>query len=652
MFKIGILLFFILLIESSFAQVDSLKRLLYNTKTDSTIVDLTTEIGWFYIRKGEFESAFLWSEKAKKAAENYKDPNRLEDVYKLKAFYFGGINNRPKCLENHFQRIKILEKLEPSQKLAGAYYETAAVLKSQGYSKEAERYFNKCNTVSEQVGYQLGAGLSLMPLSELMLERKEYEGAKSVLHKSYSTLIDDFPSYAAYALSNLALAYAKQDSLKKAQYYINKAIVLIEEADEKGTASFIYQAQGEIFRAGNKNKEALVFLYKSKAIWEKSKGYFYLQGLYLEMARAYAGINSDSTATYYEKHLKLRDDVNNTDNNEQIAEMEVRFQSEKKEQEISLLSKEKQIANLTKQKQNQILWIVAICGIVLLFLAVFLASRMRIIWNQRNKIDEQKKIVEEKSKEMHDSIRYAKRIQGAALPQLSRLKQQFNDSFVIYLPKDELSGDFYWTGTIMRNNEEWDVMALGDCTGHGVPGALLSILGINYLNMGQSSNQIDNPSEILNFLNKGIHTTFSSLESQIRDGMDIAVIAIDRKRNVLEYAAAKNSIFVIRKNEMFVLKGNRHAIGKVNGSDLPELFSNFEFQLEKGDVIYLSSDGYVDQFGGEHEKKFGSKEFKNNLMTIHENDMEDQKMVLEKIFKEWKKDVEQLDDVCLIGVRI
>ncbi len=259
---------------------------------------------------------------------------------------------------------------------------------------------------------------------------------------------------------------------------------------------------------------------------------------------------------------------------------------------------------------------------------------------------EQKNIIEAKNKDITDSIRYAKRIQETILPRDAYIREHMADSFILYKPKDIVSGDFYWV------NQKFDKLFFSaiDCTGHGVPGALVSIVAHANLQRSVLLFNCTTPSEILEQLNIGVQESFSKDdEENMKDGMDIALCALDRANNKLEFAGANNPMYLVRKGVLTEIKGNKQPIGHyiVN-----EKFVNHVIDVEKGDMVYLFSDGYADQFGGEKNKKFGYKRLKELLAFIHNLSMSEQKEILNTTIEKWRSEEDQLDDICVIGVRI
>jgi serine phosphatase RsbU (regulator of sigma subunit) len=263
----------------------------------------------------------------------------------------------------------------------------------------------------------------------------------------------------------------------------------------------------------------------------------------------------------------------------------------------------------------------------------------------------QKEEIEIKNKHITDSIRYAKRIQNAILPPDDYVKQSLPNSFIFYRPKDIVSGDFFW----VTKKAGLSFYATVDCTGHGVPGAFMSIVGFNQLNYAIDVKKAKTASEILDSLNEGVVETLREKspdsKSSVKDGMDITLCVLDYKNMKLQYAGANNPLVLIRNNEIIQYKADKFAIGGNYESELPK-FANNEIDLEKGDVLYTFSDGYADQFGGHDGRKFMAKRFRELLLSIHKDPIEDQAALLENILDEWRGREEQVDDILVIGVKI
>lgn len=305
-------------------------------------------------------------------------------------------------------------------------------------------------------------------------------------------------------------------------------------------------------------------------------------------------------------------------------------------------------------------WFYSIC-FILFMLAVWSYLRIRNsnikitqqnneIIQQRDEIQRAKDEIQEKSDDIMASIKYAKRIQDAILPSDELVKSYLPESFVLYLPKDIVSGDFYW----IQERDGKVLFAAVDCTGHGVPGAFVSIVGHNHLNEALKEAGFIKPGNILNYLNQAVTKTLHQRYevTQVRDGMDLALCSIDRTNMLLQYAGANNPLYIVRNGELLETKATKRAIGSPYGAEQMPTFTNHEIEVQKDDAIYVFSDGLADQFGGPKGKKFKYKQFRDLLVSISSKPMEQQKELLHSALKDWMQDYEQIDDICVIGVRV
>lgn len=292
------------------------------------------------------------------------------------------------------------------------------------------------------------------------------------------------------------------------------------------------------------------------------------------------------------------------------------------------------------------------------------------ILHEHNVLIEQKNfVISSKQKEITDSLYYAKRIQNAILPSEHITKKYLKNYFILYKPKDIVAGDFYWLEVIQLNRHSGldpeshqkiavqdhnDVIlfAVADCTGHGVPGAMVSVVCKNALNHAVRDHGLTDPGLILDTTRNIINMEFEKSDDEeaievVNDGMDIALCYLEGR--ILKYAGANNSLWMIRNGELLETKGNRQPIGKF---DFPSPFTTHTVELQVGDTIYIFSDGYVDQFGGDKGKKFKTAKFKELILSIQHEDMDIQQKIINQTFEIWKGNLEQVDDVCIVGVRI
>jgi serine phosphatase RsbU (regulator of sigma subunit) len=295
-----------------------------------------------------------------------------------------------------------------------------------------------------------------------------------------------------------------------------------------------------------------------------------------------------------------------------------------------------------------------LASVLVLLLIIFLARRVvitsKLLMSKEqllHMVDSEKRELEFKNRNLTDSLIYAQRIQEALLPSEAYFRKHFQDSFIFFKPKDIVSGDFYWIGE--KGDKIYVVAA--DCTGHGVPGALMSMIGIEIIGKAINEGNIESPSQILAILNKALEKTFTSeknIGTIIRDGMDIGLCQVDKLRKKMVFAGAFFPLYLIRNNSLDEIKSDKIIIG-LNPEGIS--YTDHEIDIMKNDIFYIFSDGYVDQFGGSENKKFMYRRFKFLLTRIHTFSVEDQKSILEEEFREWMGSNAQLDDIMVIGFR-
>jgi serine phosphatase RsbU (regulator of sigma subunit) len=342
------------------------------------------------------------------------------------------------------------------------------------------------------------------------------------------------------------------------------------------------------------------------------------------------------------------------------------MEAEKKEKENEM----KQLAiDLEHKNQIKRQKIITLSVVVALFLTLFLVYFIFRGFNQKKKanliLEETNKIIEEKNKDITDSITYAQRIQLAILPSFEFIKQYLPEAFVLYKPKDIVAGDFYWM-EIVKSREFRDdrlensiassqlrLIAAADCTGHGVPGAMVSVVCSNALNRTVKEFGITDPGKILDKVRELVLETFEKSGSDVKDGMDVSLCSIlpvlNSEFSTIQWAGANNPLWYIRDGVLKEITANKQPIGK---TDNPKPFTTHTLQLKKNDMLFLFSDGFADQFGGPAGKKFKYKTLEKLLLENAGKPLQDQERALLNAFDDWKGHTEQVDDVLIIGIRI
>ena len=483
----------------------------------------------------------------------------------------------------------------------------------------------------------------------------------------------------AVVYNNLGIVNKESGNKEVSLNYFTKSLEIREQMGSKQGIAVVYNNIGELYTQYNEYEKAIDYLKKSLVITSELGFKDLLFHNYGLLNKAYFNDQKLDSAYHYLSLLSiLKDTLNNQQRTNQLSELEVRFETENKEREIEVLEKEKIIQNEQVERQKwQIVAVVSglvLSLVVVLMVYINLRSKSKAkeeiekqkqlvdetneelnqsneellaqrdeIESQKIEVETQKSLVDIKNKEITDSITYAKRKQKAILPSEKLINEQLKQSFVLYKPKDIIAGDFYWLETI----ENRTYFAVADCTGHGVPGAMVSVVCNNALNRVLREFKFTKPSKILDKVREIVLSEFSEEEGGIRDGMDIALCMIEGDK--LEYSGANSPLWIVRGDEVLVTKANRQPIGRYENK---KPFVNHEIYLLKGDLVMIFTDGYADQFGGEKGKKMGYKIFRDRLLELKPKSLKEKKLLLNEFFESWKREEEQVDDVCVMGVSI
>ncbi len=437
--------------------------------------------------------------------------------------------------------------------------------------------------------------------------------------------------------NQISEAYRRLNRIDSARYYVNKALRIIHKEDVYSNIWIEINLSQIEFLVENYSK-SILHARKALSLAKTTENTWALPDINRLLFTAFEkGNNIDSAYYYFKEYTVINDSINDAESAKKIVEAQLNFEHEK---EIALKEKEHQaqlIVEKSRQEKQKVVIIAVVCGLVILIIGLVL------LFNRFKVTKYQKVIIEEKNKEITDSINYAKRIQGAILPSIKTIKEHLPHSFILYQPKDIVAGDFYW----LEHKDGKVLFAAADCTGHGVPGAMVSVVCNNGLNRSVREHGLTEPGKILDKTREIIIAEFEKSEEEVKDGMDIALCSLDG--NKLQYAGANNPLWIIRNGEILEIKADKQPIGKYAANNP---YTTHSIELEKGDSIYIFTDGYVDQFGGEKSKKYKAANFKKLLLSVQEKSMEEQKIIIDKTFKDWKGNLEQIDDVCVMGVRV
>ena len=612
------------------------------------------------------------SEKSKLIAEKSLLKNNSEIVKKrLKTSLAAALNNigyiynaqgeTKKALGYFSQSLKISEELGDKKEIAFSLNNIIETLNGQGEAIEVLDYLSRSiKKREEEILSKSDMAISLNNIGALYNSRGQVKEALGYYSRSLKIReeIGDKEGIAS-SLNNIGVIYIKQGQVKEALGYYNRSLKIREEiGDKSGMASSLNNI-GVIYKDLGQLNEALIYGLKSLTFSQEIASPMRIGRASGLLSEVYEKQDKGIKALeMYKLFITMRDSIENKETQKAAALQQAKYAYEK-QKTLDDAAHNKILAVEQEEKEQQQILTGAITiglGLVVIFL-IFVFNRLKatrkqkaVIEQQKVEVEKQKEVVdlahnelEEKNQEIMDSIVYAKRIQSAILPPSKVVKEYLKESFILYKPKDVVAGDFYW----MHQQEGKVLFAAADCTGHGVPGAMVSVVCNNALNRSVREYGLTIPGEILDKTREIVVQEFEKSEEDVKDGMDIALCSIEGMK--LQYAGAYNPLWIIRNGEVLETKANKQPIGQFEN---PEPYITHSFNLEKGDAIYIFSDGYVDQFGGEKEKKFKAKAFRELILSIQDKAMEEQKKSIDEAFETWKGDLEQIDDVCVIGVRM
>ncbi len=599
---------------------------------------------------GKTEEAEAYYQEAITLFEENNDPyNQVEVLLNLATLYISEARFNEGGSVG-IQALEIAEKNSLNDSKARSLNTIGLSFDYQDNFIEALGYYQQALAVYQEEKNQEGIGNSYNNIGVMYDLMNNTDSA--IYYYSQSLRIDEKlgnDEGVAGSLINLALIEQQLENYDKADSLLSESLRIYEEKGTPEQIAIAYNNQADLYNLIGNSEKAIELIRKSIVVCKENGLLRQTIDNYEVLAMIFDNNGAHDSAYYYQKlHTKVKDSTNAAITSREIAEMREKYENDKKELEIINLNKENEQAQLQAENQQRKianLWLIA--GLLFVFgggaLWLFLLKRKNS--QQLENLNDE---LVQKNTEIVDSINYAKRIQQALLLSEEHITTSFPPHFIYFQPKDIVSGDFYWT----HKNEDYIYIAVADCTGHGVPGAFMSMLGISFLNDITSTGEYVSPAQILDELRMRVIKELNQTgkDDGSKDGMDISLIRLDRKTNQVEWAGANNPLYVVKEGELERYKSDRQPIGYTYK---PEPFTNREIQLEPGEnMLYLFSDGYADQFGGEKGKKFKYNQFIKLLKRVEKLPMDEQKLVLHQTILDWRGDFEQIDDICIIGVRV
>jgi len=611
-------------------------------------------LGRAYYDQGSYEEAIAYYLKALKIQEETGDKRGMPSSYNNIGLIHYEQSSHDKAIEYMLKALAMNKELDRKRGMSICYHNIGMVFHDQGSYDKAIEYYAKGLLIFEELGHKRGIAVSTHVLGMIHLIEGRYDKASEYLLESLNSYeeLDDKMGIAQNSVSiaelNIALADSVANNEAQKRYYLNEAVnsgtMALELAEEMELMPVTQEAANALKKAhtklGNHRKaleSAEIFVSASDSMFKKDK------------TRA-------------------------------ILEIEAKYETEKKQQQIEL--QESQLvakdATIRQQKTYRNALGTGFLAVILIIIIIVYAYIQKQKDNQKIKeqnelisganeeliqlneeisvqkeeIEAQRDQVFNQNQAITDSISYAERIQSAMLPPETYITELLHDNFILFKPRDIVSGDYYW----IKQVNQYVVIVAADCTGHGVPGAFMSMLGISYLTEIVQRREITQANQVLNEMRKQIKYSLRQHgdADEAKDGIDMALCVLDLRTMLMQYSGANNPLYLIREvdgdPQLIEYKADKMPLGYYQGKDRP--FTNHEVKMEAGDTFYLFSDGFIDQKGGKDNKRYMSKAFKSLLLEIQDQSMQDQKRFLNKRLSDWMGSNSQIDDILVIGVRV
>lgn len=688
--KIGLALILTILNFFLYAQeqkkIDSLFVVLKTAKEDTNKVNVLYELCHQYYMLDESKKVLKYGMELKALCEKIHCKNGLANSLRAIASAYRNLSDYPNSLEFHLQSLKIYEELGRKTDIASECTNIGLIYTDLGEYKKAMEYELKGLKIKEKINDKVKIANSLSNIANIYALLLNFPKALDFQFRSLKIRekLKD-PEQIANSLTNIGTVYCEMEEYTKALEYQFKSLEKFNVNENKYGIASVLGSIGTIYIDTKQYALALKYSLEAMKLAQEINNYYMEKEIQSNLYKIYKETGkSEKALEHYERYILLKDSIFNEDNQKQIIQKQMKFDFDKKQALANAEQEKRNIVNAAKSRQQQLVIILVLSVLILVIVfSFFIYTRFRItkkqkyiieeknfelnqqneeissqrdeITAQRDLVIQQKLHIEHIHLELTDSIYYAERIQKAVLPDEQYVKDKIiGEFFILFKPKDIVSGDFYF----IEQRKNILLIAVADCTGHGVPGAFMSMLGISFLNEIISKDEVKSASYVLDELrNHVIHSLQQrGIEGEQKDGMDISFIALNTDKNELQFSGANNPLYLIRtdnNNELIEIKGDKMPVAiheKMNN------FTNHTLQLQKGDIFYLMSDGYQDQFGGPKGKKILTRNLKHLLSEHCFKSMNNQKEILDYTINNWKNNYgttyEQTDDITILGIKI
>lgn len=638
----------------SYCQVDIKFLKAYNVQISDLI-----DNGNYELAQKKADSLFILSKQI-----NYMEG--VAESYNLKGVINRDQSNLKGALDNNLNALRLFEELKMPVKVAGIQNNIGLIYAEIKEYRTALAYYFKAEKINIAKKEKSILAINYNNIATCYQKLNQFASAQTYLHKSLllrQEVADTIGMAMAY--HNIGINHQLTNDKDSAIIFFNKSLSYLSNMSENIGHAYNYLELGNTLLQLHRLAEAEPYLLSSLRISENSN----LEGVKVEVCKYLSSLYAQKqdfkkAFTYQNLYLSSKENIESDESKNEILKKELEYDFAKRQELQRKDAENRQAISAAEIKSQKKLTTGTVIALVILSGLILIVFRS---YNQKRKandiISKQKEIVEHKNKEILDSINYAKYIQNALLPSEKAINKLEIDCFILFKPKDIVSGDFYWihnnpSSSKLNVNEVY--IAAVDCTGHGVPGALVSVVGNNGLNRCVKEYGIHDTGKILDKLSELVEETFEKSENELKDGMDISLLKISHSSNTssnsdnnvnVQWSGANNPLWIIKRNSQTIdeIKADKQPVGKY--SDRKE-FTEHNLVLEKGDKLYLFTDGYADQFGGPKGKKYKYKQLEDLLISSSKLPLEQQKIELENAFFEWKGDLEQVDDVCLICINL
>lgn len=592
-------------------------------------------IGYIYRQMGNIKEAINSYHQALRIQIEIKDSVNIATSYNNIGYVFENQGEFESALKYYLTASTIYAKIRDKAGMANCYGNIAYIFKQYG-DPDCKIKEEKCSLQSHKKAIEY-----LEMAIKLNAEINDKEG----LANAYNLLAGIYDPSSKTTINPLT-------NENKAFEYYTLALKLRQDINNVTGLSLSYSSLAEFLYYKNKHKEALEYGLKSLEYAKQLESPSYIQNSSELLSRIYDKLGMyQNSLNMFRLAVEMKDSIFNQETRNSALKKTFQIEYEKKAaaDSVKVAEDKKVVQAQLKQERTQRFALYGGLGLVALF-GIFMYNRFKVtqkqnvlIQEQKTELQKQKELVEEHQKETLDSIHYAKRIQSALISNSDFITQHIPDNFIYFNPKDIVSGDFYWAS---HHNDKF-YLAVCDSTGHGVPGAFMSLLNMGFLSEAIKEKNIEKPHEVFNYVRERLINTIS--DSGQKDGMDGILLCIDKQQRIIEYAAANNEPILIQNNHIIELPKDKMPIGI---GEKMEPFVLHSLELNSNEVLYLYTDGFADQFGGPNGKKFKYKQLNDLLLSINTTPLSEQKNILETTFNNWKGTQEQVDDVLIIGIKI